>query len=33
MSEIPGETSVTKMKIEVEDGTKVISQRPYRVPK
>ncbi len=23
---------VTKMKIEVEDGTKVISQRPYRVP-
>ncbi len=32
MSEIPGETSVTKMKIKVEDGIKVISQRPYRVP-
>ncbi len=32
MSDLPGETSVAKMTIEVDEGTHIISQRPYRVP-
>ena len=32
MSDIPGETSVAKMSIDIEHGTRVIFQRPYRIP-
>ena len=28
----PGKTEVAKMSIEVEKGTRVISQMPYRLP-
>jgi len=30
--DIPGETEAVKMKIELNEGTKVISQNPYRLP-
>ena len=32
MSDIPGESSVAKMSIDIEHGTHVISQRPYHIP-
>ena len=32
LSEIPGKTKVVKMNIELQEGTGVISQMPYRLP-
>jgi len=32
MSDVPGKMDVVKMRIELEEGTSVISQMPYRLP-
>ena len=32
LSDVPGKTDMVKMNIELEEGTSVISQMPYRLP-
>ena len=32
LDEKPGQTNIVKMNIRLEEGTKVISQSPYRIP-